>query len=120
MKGGTGKSTVAVSLAVELHRRGHRVMIADGDDLQRTSATWSDVAAERALNAAGLSAPLVVCFGDELDSELPELADGFDVVLIDLPGRLTRRITHAYGICDLVLVPCGPGAPDLWALASSL
>ncbi len=114
-KGGTGKSVIAISLAAELHRRGYRVLVADGDDRQRTSATWIDVAREQ-----GQSCPELVCVGDDLDRELPLLAAGFDVTLLDLPGRLTRRITHAYGICDLVLVPCGPTAPDLWALSTTL
>lgn len=114
-KGGTGKSTVTISLAVELHRRGYRVMVADADDLQRTAATWHDVASEH-----GHRAPDCWCVDDRLDTALPQLAARYDVALLDLPGRLAGRVTDAYAICDLVLVPCGPSAPDLWALATTL
>ena len=43
-KGGVGKSTLAVHLAVWLHERGQRVMLVDCD-LQRSSSQWMAEAA---------------------------------------------------------------------------
>lgn len=44
-KGGAGKSTLAVCLAVEALARGQRVLLVDADP-QGTARTWAEVAAE--------------------------------------------------------------------------
>jgi len=41
-KGGTGKSVLARAYAVEAARAGASVLIADLDDVQRTSKHWAD------------------------------------------------------------------------------
>jgi len=114
-KGGTGKSTVAVHLAAHWHERGLRVLLADADP-QGTAATWADVAAEH-----GHPAPPCVRLGDSLRRDVPKLADAFDVVVVDAPGRAAGpRQVGALLVADVVLLPCGPSAPDAWGLAGSV
>lgn len=116
-KGGTGKSTVTMGLGSELRLRGFRIAIVDGDERQRTASKWSDVAAER-----GHVVPSVVCVGEALPAQLPSMARSrdSDLILVDMPCRLEARTEHVIGHCDLVLVPCGPSAPELWELATTL
>lgn len=114
-KGGTGKSTVSMGLGAELLARGHRTLIIDGDEQQRTVGKWSDVAAEQSR-----AVPQIVCVGPALAAQLRGLAQGYDVVLVDMPCRLEKRTEHVARHCDLVLVPCGPTAPELWELATTL
>ena len=111
-KGGTGKSTTALSLAAEFLARGLRVLVVDADT-QGTVRTWAQVATE-----AGHPAPTVVAMGSDLfkPHQLPTLAPSFDVVLIDTPPRLADVQRAA---ADLALLPCGPSASDAWALAES-
>lgn len=112
-KGGTGKSTIAVNLAAYWHAQGKRVLLVDADP-QGTALTWSEVAAEQ-----GISGPTVTALGDNLRQALPTLAEGFDIAVIDLPGRVGKRQGGAMMIADLVLLPSGPSTPDVWALAES-
>ena len=62
-KGGTGKSTIAIAIAAELHRRGQNVLMIDGDP-QATMRTWGDVAAD-----AGLSTPTIVAMGSKINHD---------------------------------------------------
>jgi chromosome partitioning protein len=115
-KGGSGKSTVALSLASELVARGLRVLLVDADP-QGTARTWGAVALE-----AGQTAPTVVSMGADLyrPGQLPALVGGFDWVLIDTPPRHSETQRAALMVADLALLPCGPSASDAWALAESV
>lgn len=114
-KGGTGKSTIAVCLAAEWHQRGRRVLLVDADP-QGTVQTWAEVATD-----AGHVGPVVQSMGDNIRRDLPTLADAFEIVVIDCPGRAGgKRTAGALLVADVVLLPCGPAAPDVWALAASI
>jgi chromosome partitioning protein len=113
-KGGTGKSTLAINLAVEWMRRGKRVLLVDADP-QGTTLTWSNVAAE-----AGVKAPTVIAMGDNLRQALPELAAAADVTIIDTAGRQSKRLAGALMLADVALLPCRPYPSDVWALAESV
>lgn len=115
-KGGVGKSTVAVCLAAHALERGARVLLVDADP-QGTVRTWGDVASEQ-----GRAMPTVVAHGATMHrpDQLPRLAKGFDVVLVDTPPRAGDVQRSALMFADVVLLPCGPSAPDAWALASTL
>lgn len=115
-KGGAGKTTVSTSLAVEWMARGRRVLLVDTDP-QGSAKTWGEVAAE-----AGREAPTVVSMGAGLHraDQLPALAQGFDVVVIDCPPRHGEIQRAALMVADLAILPCGPSAFDVWALGDSL
>jgi chromosome partitioning protein len=115
-KGGSGKSTLAVCVAAELSARGHNVLLIDADP-QATAVTWHDVATE-----AGHTAPTVVAMTGTLHkpNQLPRLATAYDHVIIDTPPRLGDVQRSAMMVADVALLPCGPSAPDAWALAESV
>jgi len=113
-KGGSGKSTIAINLAAEWHRRGRRTLLVDADP-QGTACTWREVAAER-----GCDAPPVTAVGDALRSDVPRIAAGHEVTVIDTAGRQSKRLVGALMISDLALIPCQPGATDMWAVSTSL
>ena len=119
LKGGLGKSTLAIAIATEWHRRGLRVLLVDADAEQRTTGTWAEVAAE--LEHA---APPVHECGDDIRSKLPGwlAASQYDVVIIDTPGhpRVGERTTYALGVSHVALLPCGPTGPEIWALDATL
>jgi len=112
-KGGTGKSTVAVSLAAYWHSKGKRVLLVDAD-AQGSALTWSEVATENKRNA-----PPVIAIGDNLRQDLPAIAEGFELAVIDLPGRAGKRQGAAMLLADLVVLVSGPRTLDVWALAAS-
>lgn len=115
LKGGTGKSTLTITLATALHGAGNRVLIVDADP-QGTARAWATRAAE--LEREG---PAVVALtGTQLRRDLAGLARTVDVVIIDTPPRLGADARAAMLVADLVLLPTTPGAADLWALQETL
>ena len=115
-KGGSGKTTIALNIALEWQRRGARVLLIDADP-QQTLSTWSDVAVEH-----GQSVPTVTAMGGRMHhpSQLPALAQTYDVTVIDGPPRHGDIQRAALMVADLVLVPCGPSSADVWALAETI
>lgn len=115
-KGGIGKSTTAVSLAMAALQRGAAVLLVDADP-QGTIRTWNDVANER-----GVSAPTVIAMGAGMHrpGQLDVLARRYDLTLIDCPPRHGDIQRSALMIADAALVPCGPSAADVWALSTTL
>ena len=115
LKGGVGKSTIALTLATTLHGAGHRVLVVDCDP-QGTCRTWAARAAE-----LGHEGPAVVALdGKALRRDLPRLAEGADVVVVDSPPRMGSEARAAMVAADLVLLPTVPGAADLWALQETI
>jgi chromosome partitioning protein len=115
-KGGVGKSTIAICLAVEAMQRSHKVLLVDADP-QATARTWGDAAL-----GAGHKAPTVVAMGATMihPGQLDALVVGYDLVVIDCPPRHDETQRAALMLSDLALLPCGPSSAEAWALASSI
>jgi len=116
-KGGSGKTTAAIALAAEWHRRGRRALLVDADPQQGSTRTWGEVAAEQ-----GHAGPTVVAMGAGLHrpDQLPALARAYDVAVVDCPGRLDAVQRAALMVADVAVIPCGPSAVDAWAVAGSV
>ncbi len=83
-KGGVGKSVLARAYAVEAAKAGASVLIADLDDVQRTSKRWAD---HRKAN--GLQPPIRV---EVATPRLAyDMADRAEVLVIDAPGWTERE-----------------------------
>ena len=116
-KGGSGKTTTAIAVAAELMARGHKQVLLVDADPQGSARTWADVAAEK-----GHPAPTVVAMGAMMHQpgQLDRLARAYDVTVIDCPPRHGDIHRSALMIADLAILPCGPTAVDVWALAESV
>jgi chromosome partitioning protein len=115
-KGGVGKSTTAICLGMAAFGRGLSTLLVDADP-QGTLRTWSEVAAENQQPA-----PTVVSMGAAMHrpGQLDAVAKNYDWTFIDCPPRHGDVQRSALMIADLAILPCGPTASDIWALASSL
>jgi chromosome partitioning protein len=114
LKGGVGKSTIALNLASCLHAS-LRVVLVDSDP-QGTASSW----AARAVECGREGVPVVAMTAASLVRDLPSLAPSFDVAIIDTPPRLGAAARGAMLAADVVLVPCGPGPSDVWATAETI
>lgn len=116
-KGGTGKSSIAIALASEAMARGRTALLIDADHGQGTALIWAETA-----GAAGRSAPTTVAMGAGMHrpDQLPKVAEPYDTVVIDTPGRLSDVQRSALMFADLALVVTGPSVADGWALASAI
>ncbi len=112
-KGGTGKSTVAVHLAVALAAQGRRVHLLDLDQRQRTSARYLENRARHA-RRQGLDLPQPAA------DVLPEGADpagaieglAADIVILDTPGRDFEEGRRALALADTLVTPINDSFVD--------
>ena len=115
-KGGIGKSTTAVNLAVAALAKGRRVLLVDADP-QATVRTWGDVASE-----AGNEVPTVMAMGATMHKpgQLPDVASAYDLTIIDCPPRHGEIARSALMVANVAVFPCGPTAADAWALTHAV
>lgn len=113
-KGGSGKTTTAICLADEWHRRGSRVLVIDTDP-QATARTWGDVASE-----LGVDGPTIIGMGAGFHEKLGPLTETYDVIVIDCPPGQVETQRAALMTSDVVIVPCGAGATDVWSMAETV
>ena len=111
-KGGVGKTTLAVNLAIARAMNGLDVLLVDGDE-QRTAVTFSELRAERQ-GVPGYTA--VSLDGSAIRTQVRQLAPKYDDVVIDVGGRNTGSLRAALTVSDVVLIPMQPRSFDLWAI----
>ena len=111
-KGGVGKSTIAVHLAVWLQEQGRRVLLVDAD-VQGSSSIWLGEAAPE-IPVARLQT------ADDILDQLPKLSPAVDDVVIDGPGGLSEVSRSILFVADYALLPCGPSIVDLRAASDAI
>jgi chromosome partitioning protein len=114
-KGGTGKSTLATSLAVAAMQAGETVLALDLDD-QGTLAGWAEI--------RNCPAPAVARLPKHESARLPELLKGaagsYSLAIIDTPGTDNPATHNAMSAANLCLVPLRPTRPDGLAVAPTV
>jgi len=112
IKGGVGKTTLAVNLAIVRAASGRDVLLVDGDD-QRTALTFTDLRADQ-IGSPGYTA--VGLQGAALRTQVRQLAMKYDDIIIDVGGRDTGSLRAALTITHTLLVPVQPRSFDIWAV----
>lgn len=110
-KGGVGKSTIAVHLAVWLHELGYKVIVADCDK-QQSSSEWIQEAAPQ-ITTVRFDNPAVIL------NELQKLAKSADFVVADGPGSHAETTLALVLHSDLAIVPCKASMLEVRALAKA-
>lgn len=112
-KGGAGKTTLAIHLAVAAESAGRRVLLVDCDP-QRSATRWFE--------ARGADTPMLVS-ADAV--KLPKIkhaaeADGIELVIVDSRPSVERDTAMIAGNADFILVPTRPSALDLQAIGATI
>ena len=116
-KGGVGKTTIAVHIAVAAARSGYSVAIIDLDP-QATAAQWADW---RGAGEGASENPVVVAAPHaRLVPTLKEAEKmGVDLVILDSPPAADSAAVAAAKQADLVLIPTRASAFDLHAIKTT-
>jgi chromosome partitioning protein len=112
-KGGAGKTTIGIHLAVAAEKRGMKTALFDLDP-QASASSWSD--------KRNHPSPAVV---SAQAARLPGLleqaaAQSADLVIIDSAPNADAASLAAARAADLILIPCRPAAFDLNAIGTTL
>jgi chromosome partitioning protein len=112
IKGGVGKTTLAVNIAISRALAGHDVLLVDGDE-QRTAITFTDLRTEQ-IGSPGYT--VVSLHGANLRTQVRQLADKYNDIVIDVGGRDTGSLRAALTVAETLLIPVQPRSFDIWAV----
>lgn len=118
VKGGAGRSTIAVNLAGMMASNNKRVALIDCDIPQATAASWYLV--RKASNKQGSLTIATAANHNELIKEIERLNTDNDLIIIDAPPRIAEITKVALILSNLCIVPLGASLADIWATADLL
>ena len=112
VKGGVGKTTLAINLAIVWALQGRDVLLIDGDE-QATAMAFTELRTG-ARGEPGYTA--VALHGPAIRTQVRQLASKYDHIIIDVGGRDTGSLRAALTVAHLVLIPVQPRSFDLWGV----
>jgi len=112
IKGGVGKTTLAVNITIARSLEGGDVLLIDADS-QRSALDFTNLRTDQ-LGKPGYTA--VALDGADMRAQVRQLAPKYDDIVIDAGGRDSGSLRAALLVSDVVLIPVLPRSLDLWAV----
>ena len=112
-KGGTGKTTLAVHLALAFIKY-HNLKVAIIDtDPQGSLGKWFMIRSEKKITNENLTFKTASLWGAQYESK--SLKQDHDIIIIDTPPKIESDARPAIEAANLVLIPIAPSPVDFWA-----
>ena len=113
-KGGTGKTTLAVHLALAFIKY-HNLKVAIIDtDPQGSLGKWYMIRSDdKGISNKNLTFKTASLWGAQYESKI--LKQENDIVIIDTPPKIESDARPAIEAADLVIIPVAPSPVDFWA-----
>lgn len=112
-KGGVGKTTLAVQIAIARAMQGREVWLIDAD--RQGTATAAIAARTEAGQQPGIACAQYAD-GPTLRGQVQQQRGKFQDIVIDAGGRDSTALRAAMVLSDVLLVPFAPRSYDVWAL----
>lgn len=112
-KGGVGKTTLAIQIAVARAIASREVWLIDGD--RQGTAAGAIAARSEAGKLPGIACAQY-CDGPQLRAQVQQQIKKWDDIVIDVGGRDSTALRASLILADVVLVPFAPRSYDVWAL----
>ena len=116
-KGGVGKTTLTMNLAIAAAANGVPTIVFDLDP-QASAMSWYD---RRVANGHPDQPKVVSIQAVRLPHELKNaISDGYELAIIDTPPNVSGEAVHIAQAGDLILIPVQPSILDLDAVRTSI
>lgn len=118
-KGGIGKTTLAIHLAVAATHAGQTIALIDLDS-QGSAAGWGDL--RESSDIPDKEYPVVIsAHATRLKQVLQKAAEhGITCAIVDMPAQLEAPVTAAAKVATLTVIPCLPAMFEVKAIASTI
>ena len=103
-KGGSGKTNIAINLAIKLGLMKDDTLLVDADP-QRSIDVFTDIRADANLP---LLFNAVSKLGSSMLKEIQSLKQKYDSVVIDTGGRDSQEMRQALAVCNIAIIPVIP------------
>ena len=117
-KGGSGKTSIAINLAVYTGLKGIKTLLVDIDD-QATAQVWASKIPDGETFPADVRNLAAIV--DKLKPTLRSEIDRYDLIIIDCPPAINKAGPKAAMLLsDIVVIPTIPSPSDVWAVQAAL
>jgi chromosome partitioning protein len=113
-KGGSGKTTIGVSLAAMRAGEGRDVLLVDADK-QASASRWNEI------RDAEKISPRLTCvsiYGDSLANQIRSLAAKYDDIVIDTRGSDAAELRSAMLVAHVIVTPAQTSQFDIFSFGT--
>lgn len=111
-KGGSGKTNIALNLAIKLSLLKEESLLIDSDP-QKSIQVFNDIRASKELSLAFTSVSIL---GNSLASQVKNLKQKYESIIIDTGGRDSEETRLAISLSDVLIIPTTPSDFDIAVL----
>ena len=112
-KGGTGKTTLAVHLALAFVKYHNLKVVVIDTDPQGSLGKWFMIRSKKNSLSKNLTFKTASLWGAQYESKI--LKQDHDIIIIDTPPKIESDARPSIEAADLVLIPMTPSHVDFWA-----